>query len=281
MGNMMEDVKDSLGQRMKDYEKLYEYKLMPTLPALIRLDGVCFHSFTRDMARPFDEDLSKIMYMVLEHLMKETNARFGYTQSDEISLLLYSDDAKSQIYFDGDVKKIISVLAAKASVYLNMLVEIYMRDKMGRVPVMDCRAWNVPSKAETANYFIWRELDAVRNSVSMAASSVYSHQELYKKNNQQKQDMLFEKGINWNNYPSYFKRGTYVQRCQISLAYSGEKLDQLPPLHEVRANPDLKVVRTVYRLMDISLLRVTNQEEVLFDGVTPELEQQDEKRNSG
>ena len=105
---------EELGDRMKSYEQRFSSRFLPMIPTLIRLDGRAFHSFTKGMDRPYDERFRTCMVETMRALVEETNARCGYTQSDEITLLLHSDDAKSQIWFDGRFAKIISQSAALA-----------------------------------------------------------------------------------------------------------------------------------------------------------------------
>jgi len=262
---------DNLGTRMKSYEKMFGgQKLIPLLPAMIRLDGVSFHTFTKGLRRPYDERLSKIMVETTKFLVKETNARIGYTQSDEISLLLYSDSYDSQIYFDGKISKIMSVLPARASVFFNSLLKEAIPEKADKAPVFDCRAWSLPNKMEAMNALLWREKDATRNSISMAAQSMYSATQLHGKSSSIKQEMMFQKGVNWNDYPSFFKRGTYIQRREAELAFSTEELSKLPAKHAAHVNPDLKIKRSYISEVELlPLSKIENNIEVLFDGAEP------------
>ena len=104
----------------------------------------------------------------------------------------------------------------------------------------------------------------------MAASSIYSDRQLHGKTGEQRQEMLWQKGINWNDYPAAFKRGSYVQRCVIALPFSAEELSQLPPQHNARLNPGLLVERSYWRELDMPPFgKVTNREAVIFDGAKP------------
>ena len=260
---------DALGDRMKMYEKSGE-RLMPLLPAIVRLDGVCFHTFTKGLQRPYDPRLTSLLIETTKMLVKETNARCGYCQSDEITLLLYSDEFDSQIYFDAKIDKLVSVLAAKTSVFFNSQLAAVIPEKHRALPVFDCRVWNVPNKDEAANAILWRELDATRNSISMAAQTYYSHDQLLGRSSSEKQELLFQQGINWNDYPVEFKRGTYIQRRIEERPFTVEELDRLPKLHEAHKHPELKIKRTSYGKVDLPPLRqVANRVEVLFDGAEP------------
>lgn len=263
---------DSLGDRMKYYESANTGRLIPLLPVMIRLDGVAFHTFTKGLERPYDKRLSNLMTNTMVHLVEVTNARLGYTQSDEITLILYSDNFTSQIYFDGKIAKLTSVLAAKASVYFNLYLNQAIPEKSDNLAYFDCRVWNVPNKVEAANTIIWRELDAVRNSIQMAAQSKFSHNELHGKSCNELQEMLFQKGINWNDYPTFFKRGTYAQRQKVIRPFTVEEIAKLPAKHEARSNPNLKVERTEIKIIDMPVMtKITNKEEVLFDGAIPKV----------
>lgn len=206
-----------LGDRIKQlYEKNEtNQKFIPMLPIYCRIDGRSFSKFTKGMAKPYEERMSRVMQEVTKFLVKETSAKVGYVQSDEISLLYYADDIKSSLFFDGKKQKMVSVLAGAASAKFMQVASTeipeFMQDK---VPMFDARVFNVPNKVEAMNCFLWRVQDAVKNSISMAVRSVYSHKEVNNKNQSQMLDMLMDKGINWNDYPKFFKEGSFFQRIQ-------------------------------------------------------------------
>ncbi len=266
---------DAFGDRMKMFEQAEAgRRFMPLLPVLARLDGKGFSKFTKGMDRPYDVRLSNLMIDTTAHLVKETNACCGYTQSDEITLAWYSDDINSQIFFDGKIQKMVSVLASMCSVYFNShLPDMFdARDIEHRVgtAVFDCRCWQVPSLVEGANAFLWREYDATKNSISMAASSVYSHKQLDGKNGSEKQELLHQKGINWNDYPSFFKRGSYIQRRVIKSKLRPEDLESLPEKHHARLNPDLEIERSEIKRIDMPRFSsVFNRADVIFRGEEP------------
>jgi tRNA(His) 5'-end guanylyltransferase len=210
------------------------------------------------------------MVATCTHLVTESNALCGYTQSDEISLLFYSADNKSQIFFDGKVQKMNSVLASMTTAYFNHHKASALPERKDRLANFDSRVWSVPNLEEAANVFLWRERDASKNSVSMAAREFYSHKELHGKSSNEMQELLFQKGVNWNDYPPFFKRGTFVQRRTIQRAFNAEELAALPPKHEARNNPELEIERSVVTTIDMPPFdRVTNRVEVLFRGAGP------------
>lgn len=259
---------DAFGDRMKFYEEhgLTSKYLMPLVPGIIRLDGKAFHTFTKGLRRPYDQSLTSLMRFLTHELVKYSNAKIGYTQSDEITLVLYSNNQISQVFFDGKIQKINSILAAYASSLFNKELPNYLQTKGDYLALFDCRSFSVPTKQEAINCLIWRENDATRNSISMAAQSVYSHNELLGKSCDEMQEMLFQKGINWNDYPSYFKRGTYVQRIQVLRSFTTDEIEKLPPKHAARSVPDLKVLRSEVKFIDMPPIKsVENMIGVVFD----------------
>lgn len=171
---------DALGDRMKLYEQAEAGRAaLPLLPVCLRLDGRSFSAWTRGLQRPFDPRLSALMIEVTTKLVEETGALVGYTQSDEISLVLYSDDPKSELWFAGKLQKLTSVAASFATAHFNARVPALLPERSGRLACFDCRAWTVPSLEEAANVLVWREVDATKNSVSMAAREFYSHRALH------------------------------------------------------------------------------------------------------
>lgn len=263
---------DDLGDRMKMYEMAEAGRnLIPLLPAMARIDGRSFSSFTKGMDRPYDVRMSGLMVSLTKFLVQETNACMGYTQSDEITLTWFSDDIRSEIFFAGRIQKMVSVLSGMAAVKFSALMEHLLpteyRDKL---PHFDVRVWNVPNKVEAANCFLWRELDATKNSIGMAASAYYSHKELMGKHSGEKQEMLFQKGVNWNDYPPFFKRGSFIQRRKTLRKFTHDELICLPPKHEACVNPNLQVERTDYVVVEMPpFSKVVNRVGVVFDGESP------------
>lgn len=264
-------MKDTLGDRIKFYEnQTCGIKMLPQIPVIARLDGKGFSKFTKGLKRPYDERLSRLMVDTTKYLVKETNANCGYTQSDEITLVWYTDKIGSSIYFDGRFFKMVSDLAAMCSVYFNRELPIRIPEKADLMPRFDARVFNVPTPMEAANTFLWRELDATKNSISMAAQEFYSPNQLLKKNGSEKQEMLFQKGVNWNDYPTFFKRGTYVQRKTLFSKLEPSELEKLPPLHNARKNPDALVKRTYIVELDLPpIATVQNRVDVILFGNDP------------
>jgi tRNA(His) guanylyltransferase len=194
---------DSLGDRMKEfYENRTRYMLSRRTFTILRIDGKAFHSYTKGLKRPFDDQLMKDMDETAKFLCKEIQGtKLAYIQSDEISLILTDfDDRGTDAWFDGNIQKMISVSASLATAKFNEL-------RPGKLAFFDSRVFTIPYQGEVENYLIWRQNDASRNSVSAVAQSLYSHKELSRKTCDQMQEMIFQKGINWNDYAPWYKRG--------------------------------------------------------------------------
>jgi len=267
---------DNLGDRMKTYENVEAgRRFLPLLPICARIDGKCFSKFTKGLERPYDKRLTDLMCQTTAYLVEETQANIGYTQSDEISLVWYSHEYKSQIFFDGRIQKMTSVLAAMATAYFNKYLAQYLPEKAEQLPVFDCRVWQVPTLEEAANSLLWRELDATKNSISLAARHYYAHQELHGKTSDEMQEMLWQKGVNWNEYPAFFKRGTFIQKYTVSRQFTAEEIDKLPEKHEARKNPDLQVERTEIRYVEMPpFSKVANRVDFIFYGAQPVVKQE-------
>ncbi len=264
----------SLGDRMKLYEaKETGRRAMPLLPICVRIDGKRFSNFTRGLKRPFDPRLSEMMIAVTEALIDTTQARMGYTQSDEISLVFYSDSLESSIYLDGRIQKMTSILASMTTAHFHRLLPESLPEKSHLMPLFDARVWTEPTPAEAANAFRWRQFDARRNSISMAARAHFSHAQTMHKNSDELLEMLHQKGIVWDDYPNYFKWGTFLQKRRVTRAFTAEEIEKLPPQHQARTNPDLVVERNeIRRLHDLPPLHtLANCTDVILRGASPEL----------
>jgi len=217
---------DDLGNRMKEYELASFFSFTRRLPLIIRIDGKAFHGHKFDV--PFDDDLSYMMAKTAQSLCEEIQgAQLAYVQSDEISILLTDDETiKTQPWFGKKVHKIISVSASMATYQFNKLTQNAVsvdKEQWGRFDtryLFDSRAFVLPH-AEVANYFVWRQQDATRNSIHMAGRSVFSHKELMNKTSNQIQEMLFKEGINWNDYDTRFKRGLCIVKTCTEMANVG------------------------------------------------------------
>lgn len=258
---------DNLGDWCKFLEKNFTNEIMiPSLPVIIRLDGNNFHNWTKGLNRPFDENLTDLMIETTKFLVKETNAVVGYTQSDEITLILYSNDRKSSIYNDGKKQKILSKLTGKCVTFFNEARPSFL-PKHNKIASFDCRIYQTPTLHDAAVQLLWRENDATKNSIAMLAQSLFPHEELKNLNSSQLQDkMMLEKGINWNDMQVKFKRGTYVKRTVTSKPFSTEELSTLPKNHNAHKNPNLVIERSVVKEVEYPIFnKITNKAGVIFN----------------
>jgi len=240
----MNNKKDSLGDRMKEfYENRAKTYLTRRTPVMIRLDGKAFHTFTRGFVKPFDIRLMEAMQETTLALCANIQGCvFGYTQSDEITLILVDyNTISTDAWFDYQVEKMCSISAAMATLYFNRIfrekVEKFTNEHLKDITnpnfdeefkksidkilksyqravdkgaLFDARCFNLPI-SEVANAVLWRQQDCTRNSISALAQAYFSHHELQGKNTSKMQDMLMEKhGINWNDLSIVEKRGTSV-----------------------------------------------------------------------
>lgn len=227
----MSNNSDSLGDRMKGYEDVYNHKLIRRLPVIIRLDGRAFHTLTQNMMKPYDNRFNKCMLYTTMELVKEIQgAIFAYTQSDEISILLKDwTTHTTEAWFDNKLQKMVSVSASIATKSFISLARVQFEDEtytesMSGVnsiknkvkdATFDSRVFNLPY-AEVNNYFLWRQNDATRNSVNALGQSRYSHKELYGIGVKElKEKLLYEKGINWDELEQWQKMGHGVKRIKM------------------------------------------------------------------
>ena len=234
-----------LANRMKEYEKRNQYYLQKRTPVAIRVDGRSFHTFTKGFQRPFDDVLIKTMQETAKYMCENIQgAKLAYVQSDEITIILTDyDTLETDCWFNYRTDKLCSIAASMATMafnkffYVNATAEKNKIEKktgadephpryaneyykalnraIDKGAMFDARCFNIP-KEEVTNLIYWRQLDAIRNSIQMVGQANFSHKELQNKSCNMIQDMLHEqKGINWNDYPTVYKRGTAVVKVTI------------------------------------------------------------------
>lgn len=239
---------DSLGDRMKGYEGVSRNFLTRRVPAIIRLDGKAFHTFTKGMKKPFDSVLTQTMQETMKYLCENIQGYvLGYTQSDEITLVL-TDYATIQTdaWFGYNIQKMCSVSASMATSVFNKVfyrsIDNYfnqedilstmfgenseskdrlrqyadtLKNALAKGALFDSRAFSIP-KEEVCNCLIWRQQDATRNSIEAVGQANFSHHELHKKTCNMIQEMLWsQRGINWNDFPTELKRGSCCVKRQF------------------------------------------------------------------
>lgn len=239
---------DNLGDRMKGYEGVSRNFLTRRVPAIIRLDGKAFHTFTKGMKKPFDSVLTQTMQETMKYLCENIQGCvLGYTQSDEITLVL-TDYATIQTdaWFGYNIQKMCSISASMATSVFNKVfyrsIDNYfnqedilstmfgenseskdrlrqyadtLKNALAKGALFDSRAFSIP-KEEVCNCLIWRQQDATRNSIEAVGQANFSHHELHKKTCNMIQEMLWsQRGINWNDFPTELKRGSCCVKRQF------------------------------------------------------------------
>ena len=249
----MSNKKDSLGDRMKEnYENRAKTYLVRRMPVIIRLDGKAFHTFTKGLKKPYDEIFHNTMNATMKYLCENIQGcKLGYTQSDEITLVLTDyDTLTTDAWFDYNVQKICSVSASMATMafnkYLRGFTDKYLKSNafvnhyweedvekyadtldnaIEKGAMFDSRCFNIPVE-EVTNCLIWRQQDATRNAIQMLGQCNFSHKELQKKSCNDIQDMLIaQKGINFNDMPTEFERGVCcIRNRQVCEPYGNRML---------------------------------------------------------
>lgn len=240
--------KTTLGDRMKNnYENISRYYLTRRMPIITRIDGKSFHTFTRGFKKPFDDILVKTMQETMKYLCENIQGCvLGYTQSDEISLVLVDyAELTTDAWFGNNLQKMCSVSASMATLAFNKsftrniskqskrFYTEYLEEKdasyietleiaMNKGAMFDSRVFTIP-KEEVCNYMLWRQQDATRNSILSVGQVNFSHKDLHGKSCNNIQDMLMtQKGINWNNYDTTLKRGSCCIKVDDGLAQYDE-----------------------------------------------------------
>lgn len=255
---------DEFGNRMKAYEAVETArKLDAALPIYARIDGRSFSRFTSGMQRPFDPRMTAAMVETTKHLVHQTHARIGYTQSDEISLVWQAEGPESDVLFSGKVQKMTSVLASMAAA---KFAQVCPYGYENRLPHFDCRVFQLPSQDEAANALLWRAMDARKNAISMVAQANFSHKALHRKDQKAMLAMLAEKDIDFETFPASFRRGSFVRRYNVERLLTAEELANIPEKHR----PTGPVMRSEMRVIEMPAFnKVTNRVEVIFDGAEP------------
>ena len=268
----------NFAERMRKYEQAETSpEFMEQLPVLARMDGRAFHRFANKLAKPFDAVFHQMMIETTANLIWETSANIGYTTSDEITLCWTNVEHKSQMMFGRKKQKLVSSLSAMTTAFFEQQKfrhdhKVFI-ENTGAPCTFDARVWTVPTVTEAINNFLWREQEATKNSISMAARTLYSQKQLNGVSSDKQQEMMWVQGMNWNDYPADFKRGTYLIRSSIKVPFSAEEIEKLPPLHDARKNPELEVTRNVVKTLELPPLgKILNQHQVLVLGLEPILE---------
>lgn len=201
-------MKDPLGDRMKsNYESVYKQRLTRRTPVVIRIDGKAFHTYTHGFEKPFDNRIVGAMQTTTKYLCENVQGCvLGYTQSDEISLILIDyKNFDTSAWFDNEIQKIVSIAASMATMKFNQIMDTKP------TALFDARAFNIP-KEEVCNYLVWRQRDGIRNAINSVAQSKFPHKQLQGKSTKEVEEMLYEVGYDYNNLDEDLRIGqSYIK----------------------------------------------------------------------
>jgi len=224
----------TLGDRMKAYERSYDTTVIGRLPVIVRIDGKGFSKWTKSVKadKPFDDELALCMARATEAVVIAVEGcLFGYTQSDEATFVIRNDQSlESTPWFGNRVQKMSSVIASVATAFFNEIAKAKFLNPP--IAIFDARAFAVPDITEAINCLVWRQNDATKNSISAACyyevakviGKKTARKEMHGLNQNKQQELLFSKtGINWNDYPTKFKRGIGLYKKTYNVTIDGNE----------------------------------------------------------
>lgn len=236
---------NSLGDRLKRVESKNQQYLSPFSPIYARLDGKAFSKFTKGMTKPFDSKLNQMMVDVARALVEETNASLAYHQSDEISV--YWGNLNG--WYDYRTDKIIGELVGLTTAVMNQLTALHFPIKLGHFPRFDCRIFNVDEET-ASNFLMWRQMDSIRNSISLCAQQHFPHKKLQCVNSKMKKEWLRDIGEPWEAIDDQYKYGTFVRKVK---EYRDIDKSQIDPVHH--ENVPNKALRNITKSLVYSPLQ--------------------------
>jgi tRNA(His) 5'-end guanylyltransferase len=261
---------DNLGDRMKSY---YEDRTKTFLPrrtyTIMRIDGCHFRTYMLNSVKPFDYFFINHMDETAKYLCQSIQgAKFAYVQSDEISIVLTDfDTLKTDAWFNGTVQKITSVGASLATAKFNQLRANYDDIYKEKLATFDCRVFTIPDIEEVANYILWRQSDATRNSISTAAQFVFSHKDLEGAYSAQKLEMLLQHGINWHDYPNGIKHGRAIIRKEIQMISDGKSIPE--PYNGGEIPENFKLINRLMWQIDREMPLISENRDYILNQIKP------------
>ena len=237
---------NNLEDRMLYYRGLTDYKLMPRSYVMVMVDGRSFsHLIKNKFKKPFDDDFIRMMNETAKYLCENVSGcKFAYVQSDEISLVITDfENENTESFFGFRLTKMLPIIASLATAKFNQLMMDYRiskidgypanagdtvqmcRDVVNDMPLyqFDCKCWNVPTYNDVFAWFLYRQIDCIRNSKQAAAQARISHKQLENLNTDDQINLLKEMtGIDWNDYEDGKKFGRFIYRVEEEFEYKGE-----------------------------------------------------------
>lgn len=230
----MSTFNDALGDELKYFENLESARAGEIgQPVVVRVDGVSFSKFTRGFEKPFDAGIAEAMDEACIAVVERVQPILGYTQSDEMTFVFW--DPVFEVAYKGRLQKLASLCAAIATgAFLKAAQRLFPDRVEDFTPIFDGRA-HALDYALAAKNVEWRELDARRNAVSMAAHSVFGHNALHGKSPADMKEMMAAEGIDYTSYPERFKRGAFFRRRKILMERTAEELAKIPEQFRAQA----------------------------------------------
>ena len=235
---------NTLKERMEYFRGLTDYKLMPKSYVLVMLDGRSFsHLIKNKFKKPFDNDFIGMMNETTRYLCENIEGcKFGYTQSDEISLVLTDfENENTESFFGFRLTKMLPIISSLATGKFNQLMMLRAlntipesSDPIGvdvcknlientKLAQFDCKCWNVPTYNDVFAWFLYRQIDCVRNSKAQTAQAYLPHKQLEKLNtDQQIAKLKEEKGVDWHSFDNGMKYGRIVYKEDIMMTSPSE-----------------------------------------------------------
>ena len=264
--------KESLGERMKSYEMVHtETYLVPKVPVYVRIDGRAFHTFTRGLDKPFDQDFAWTMKETTKHLHAKTNAFISYVQSDEISLCYLEP---SKMPFETRLFKLESVLAGMASsAFCVYGLKTKLKDRIEKfIPHFDCRVCQMPLE-EIPSMLLFREHDCLKNAITLVALEHFSNKQIHKKNGDEKIAMLKGIGVDFDkDIDEDFRHGAWFKRVVFEKELDEESLAKIPEKQrKFDADGKMRVIRSEVRQIKFGmpLSNMANKNDVILNGAEP------------
>jgi len=261
---------DMLGDAVKEIEAIESTRAAAIgQPVVVRVDGASFSKFTRGFDRPFDSRIAEAMEAAAKAGVDDFHCRLAYTQSDEISFLLWHPE--NELPFGGRMQKLASRFAAKATAaFLLKGLELFPEAIARQTPEFDGRATAFPSLDVAAKAILWREIDARKNAVSMAARAHFPAAKLHGRSSSDMRAMLAEAGTDFYAYPERFRRGVFFRRMTVERMLEPEELARIPEAHR----PTGPVKRSAVAAVKLpALSTIDNLADVLFHGAEPRVEE--------
>ena len=255
----------NLKEKCEFYRSLTDYKLMPNSYVLAMVDGHCFSKMIKNkFDKPFDDMFIKMMNETAKYLCENIQgAKFAYTQSDEISILITDfDTPMTDSFFGFRLCKMQSLIAAMATAKFNQIYVKLVNDYKGfnlkkfdmkEYPTytFDCKVWTVPNANDAYAWFLYRQTDCIKNSKAQTAQAYLSHKSLVGLTSDEMIIKLKdEKGIDWNKFENDKKYGRVIKKVETPMEKdlpNGEHISFVRNVWTPVSANDLKEDSTIIR----------------------------------